>query len=241
MSEPTSPIVIISPYTCSSGGGSGRVAEAQLADLKRELREREAASAAAADAFEQERQSLKSLQRAQEDELDILRGKAAQGESMCSVVRTAALSQKSSFRTVSPRAARRLETEAVRLRERVAELTELCEQTRALEASNARYAARLNELEPIAASVSRRAEAEAALRERVSALEGALALRDATLASRETELSRLRAERGAWQQERARLELATKDAEARAEAASQEGASSVAFSMSAPPVTLAEG
>ena len=121
----------------------------------------------------------------------------------------------------SPIAARRHEADVADLRERVAELHLRCEQTRALEESNARYAARLNEIEPLAAGIPRRVEAERELRARLVATEGALAEREATLASRDAELTRLKGERNAWLHERTRLEMAVKDAEARAEAAAE--------------------
>lgn len=116
-------------------------------------------------------------------------------------------------------AARRLELESARLKDRIAELTVQSEQTRLLEESNARYAARLNELETLAASIPKRVEVETQLRQRIAAAEAALAEVEAATIMKDAELARLQSERGAWLHERACLELAVKDAEARAEAA----------------------
>jgi hypothetical protein len=64
---------------CSSSSSSSlRLVEAQLVELQAELRERDLAHALALEKAEASRVVLESTLRAQGDELDILRGKAAQ-------------------------------------------------------------------------------------------------------------------------------------------------------------------
>ncbi len=63
----------------SSSSSSLRFVEAQLAEVQAELREREVQYVAATEQAEAARIALESTLRIQGDELDILRGKAAQG------------------------------------------------------------------------------------------------------------------------------------------------------------------
>ncbi len=120
-------------------------------------------------------------------------------------------------------AARRLESEAGRLRDMVVELTVQCEQTRTLEESNARYVARLFELEPVAASVPKLLDAMKQLREQLVSQQVTASEQLAILAAREDDIKHLRDERSAWQQDRVRFSLQLQEAEARAEAAEATG------------------
>jgi peptidoglycan hydrolase CwlO-like protein len=116
-------------------------------------------------------------------------------------------------------AARRLEAEALRLRDLVAELTSQCEQTRALEESNARYSNRLLELEPLASNVPKLNDIIKQLREQLAALQVVAAERTAALAAHDAEMGRLQSEHSSWLQERVQLSMQVQEAEARADAA----------------------